>query len=280
MASLFKNKKGSEIPVMIFVVGVIILLFLTLGFAFSEKRRVNTQTASISGIQESYSMESTLKYSIDRALQKAIEKSYYDFASNGNWIYSLCSAQILDYKNLCGVSNTFDDDFQESIKQNFKSNIETMKGADIQMNLAAYKILIPLFKVQEFILNIEDNKAKSSVEIPLSGEFDLAWYRYISLGFFPSKVFRDYSWNYKKKYEFSKEFSQDIGLNSFKEINNVAQSCKSQQDIKICMENSILNFNINVKVDGNNVFFDLVSKKKFEFDGKFSKVQIKFYIVK
>jgi hypothetical protein len=86
--------------------------------------------------------------------------------------------------------------------------------------------------------------------------------------------------SYSATYNFEPSFSlslSELNLNSFQEIWQKVNECKTKEDIITCMK-GIENFDIDGRKSDNKIFFDLKSKKEFFIDNSYKNIEIKFSI--
>lgn len=278
--NIIASKKAAEVPVAIFVIGVIALLFLLLVGAFGVKRNIADKTLSINSMQEAYMIENTINYAVDSALRQSVEESYSQFASNYEWINSGDSPDIDGYKNLPAFNSNFDNEFKKDINSRFLDKIEAIKEVNPIFQTAIYGFMEKL-KEDKNLIPIEVNGDKATANLDLSYSLTITSTFY-KLGVFGLRMFSDdtivdYYWNYNNKLKVE-ESLLDLGLESFIKIFNAAVECKAMQDseIKACMEGKIVNFDVNSFTKENNVFFELTSKKEF----KSGRISMKFYLGK
>ena len=275
---MLKNKKGAEIPVTIFVICVIMLLFLTLGISMSKKRVLNAKASGITGIQEAYTMENVVKYGVKRAFEKAVEESYNSVVSDGSWIAGNCKKNDKsDYKNLCAFNENVYNEMKNIVEENFGKNIKTIEEVNPIFSLTAREIEGKL-KDKSVFFEADDEKAiiKIIVSLILTDVEEKYW-EIFGLKLMKRGEVLDHYFRYKPEIRVEKNFV-GLGIAGFKKIFLSAEECKSRQEneIKGCIENKLENFEVFVRVIENEVYFELKSKREFDF----GKIVLKFFVEK
>ena len=92
-----------EIPIVIFTMGVIALLFLILIGATGKKQTLEQMTFSTATLQETYPVENAVSYIFDRTFEYAAIQAYYSSAYNTMWLYDCGSTSYggKTYRKLC-----------------------------------------------------------------------------------------------------------------------------------------------------------------------------------
>lgn len=280
-----QNKKGAEIPIIIFTLAIIVLLFLVLLGASGSRNKVEQQAFSVTSLQEAYTLENAVTYIFDRVFDYSVVQAYYNYFYNTGWLYN-CPRVTYNgriYRELCSNINV-DKEMEGEAKTKFINKLKLVKDNNELVYGAISQVVSSINKDDPAFKSIAFNNDEAKLEVKVLVGFTVnteysSWGKIIKIG---TKTYLDYYFDYEPLIVIDKSLSEEVGLESFDAIYNAINNCKSLQNSEVqgCVNNLLKNFNANVVYDEKEkkLFFDLETKKAFSIENAASKETLKMNI--
>lgn len=251
---MLKNKKAD-----ISIVLLVILCFLVCSivlFLFSQNSDSIKKTISgVFSIKEVQANQNLGEFYLIQAGENALAKTYKEFVENNNYIDSPINYSKTDVE-FKFLDKRLDKNFKTKFIENFKTEFASYnfdKSSLKDLQLIIKDLSNDNFDFENGVLTITINNWK------INKKLEIIYYPQI----------------------FIKLDLEKINLYSFEEIYNAKNLCKSNSNIKSCLENQLQNFNIGIEqkiiTDENKCnLITFTTKKQFLINNNLNQIKFSF----
>ncbi|MFH1307450.1 MAG: hypothetical protein ABIH72_01205 [archaeon] len=244
---LLRDKRGLEIVIMIFTVGVLLVFFSALFIFITQGSKLEDRTFNYGVLTSVFAQEQNFALSLDFLSEQAVIDAYKSMV--GDNFYAQGNAQDIGYIIFENLNSNINEEFRARIESSLNKPDAVLYGLD------SY--------------NLEYTVDGNSIIVRADGgKFE----GYISDS---QGVKIDWS-NYPLNVRVGISLSE-MGLASFQDIYYACKGCISESDRGGCISSKLDNFNVKVKpVSAGRNLVELTSKKKFIINGKYESVKLSF----
>ena len=254
-----KNKKA-DVSVVLFVLFTLVICVLAIYAFITSSNQMEFQISDFNRIEEVYLKFSSAKFYLNLAGKEAFFKTYKEVVNQELYVEQPVKKvnSNLKFENL---NSNWKQEFNNKFKENFK------------LEFSSYSFN------EDYLINLRQLILDNEFEIlEKKGGFDI-FISNLNLSSYSKTLNVTYTPKFLLGFDFNKE-----KLNSFEEIYEIKEICKSQKGVEVCFNENLLNFNAELiekeKTSGEKYFVvNLESKKSFLFESGFEKIKLSFVLV-